>query len=75
MSKLREIKPEELNMPGDLTEESRMNQRSDSLAWFWRLDVNTDVRDNSWMEECECIILTSLDADLPDARGRITRSL
>lgn len=53
LKKLRDIRPEELKMPGDLVEENRFNQRSDSMAWFWRLDANKDMTNNSWMEECE----------------------
>ena len=32
LGKLREIRTDDLKMPGDLTEENRMNQRRDSLA-------------------------------------------
>jgi hypothetical protein len=49
------IKPEDLKMTGDIVEENRVGQRTDSLAWFWRLDGAGHHPDNNWMNECEYI--------------------
>lgn len=54
----QEITRGDLKMPGDITEENRTGQRSDSLAWFWRLaaDVNksegSHLEGTSQMQEC-----------------------
>jgi hypothetical protein len=50
--KYLEIKAEHLKMPGDIVEANRIGQRSDSLAWFWRLDANKSGKQDSWMKEC-----------------------
>jgi hypothetical protein len=36
--KFKDVAKEDLNVPGDIIEENRIGQRSDTLAWFWRLD-------------------------------------
>jgi hypothetical protein len=51
--KYQEIKKEDLRMSGDILEENRVGQRSDTLAWFWRLGPNSDIEGNAWMEEGE----------------------
>jgi hypothetical protein len=47
------IGPEDLKMPGDVVEENRFGQRSDALAWFWRMDGAGHYPGNNWMNECE----------------------
>ena len=50
-----DITKEDLRMPGDITHENRVGQRSDTMAWFWRLDPQLDggnLEDNPKMEEC-----------------------
>jgi hypothetical protein len=52
------ITKEDLKMPGDITHENRIGQRSDTMAWFWRLDPQLDggnLEDNPKMEECKPI--------------------
>jgi len=38
LATLHDITEGDMKMAGDLTEENRYGQRSDTLAWFWRLD-------------------------------------
>lgn len=52
--KYKVITDKDLKMVSDVTEENRVGQRSDKLAWFWRLDGDKDMDDASWMEESEC---------------------
>jgi hypothetical protein len=52
LEKFQEIKKEDLRMNGDMLEENRVGQRSDTLAWFWRLGPHSDMEGNAWMEEC-----------------------
>jgi len=58
-SHYQDITKDDLKMPGDITEENRMGQRSDSLAWFWRLGSNATsstglgvLEDTPQMQEC-----------------------
>lgn len=53
MTRYKLIEDEDLKMPGDLTEENRVGQRSEKMAWFWRMDGGKDLTDNSWMAESE----------------------
>jgi hypothetical protein len=49
----QEIRREDLKLSGDVVEENRFGQKSDALAWFWRMgDQNKEQKDN-WMSECE----------------------
>lgn len=64
-SRYPEITRDDLKMPGDITEENRIGQRSDSLAWFWRLGPNTTsgtelgaLEDTPQMQECMFLINT-----------------
>jgi hypothetical protein len=52
LEKYQEIKKEDLRMSGDMMEENRVGQRSDTLAWFWRLGPHSDMEGDDWMEEC-----------------------
>jgi hypothetical protein len=48
------ITKDDLKMSGDIVEETRIGQRSDTLAWFWRLgNMGQREGDDTWMEECE----------------------
>jgi hypothetical protein len=52
----QDITKEDLRMPGDITHENRVDQRSDTMAWFWRLDPQLgggNLEDNPKMEECK----------------------
>lgn len=53
LERLRPIESDDLKMSGDVVEENRVGQRSDTLAWFWRLEGTGDNQDDSWMNECE----------------------
>jgi ribosomal protein L31E len=49
LQKFRPLKKEDLRVNTDVTEENRIGQRSDVLAWFWKQgDGNSD---NKWMNE------------------------
>jgi len=48
---LRPITDEDLKVAGDLTDERRFGQRSDTLPWFWRFGEPVDCN-NPRMEEC-----------------------
>jgi len=51
--KFKDITEDDLKMPGDVVEENRIGQRSDSLAWFWRLDNVVEGEEQSdRMKEC-----------------------
>ena len=51
---LQDITENDMKMSGDITEEHRFGQRSDTLAWFWRQDRNLSSDDDSSprMQEC-----------------------
>lgn len=44
------IKPDELGVPKDITEENRFGQSSDVLPWFWRIGNGIAA---PWNEECK----------------------
>ena len=58
LNTLQMIQDVDMRMSGDITEENRIGQRSDTLPWFWRVgDGPTEVRDydsNPRLKECEC---------------------
>lgn len=55
LSKYLPISHEDLKMPSDILEENRVGQRSDTLAWFWRMGQQGDASMNSeWHKECMC---------------------
>lgn len=49
------IESTDLRMSGDVVDPSRLGQRNDVLAWFWRMPGNNRDQDNSWMQECKSI--------------------
>ena len=54
MSTLHDITDDDMKVAGDLTDERRFGQRSDTLPWFWRIG-NADCSDGSdspRMQEC-----------------------
>jgi len=55
LSTLHEITDADLKVSGDLTDENRFGQRSDTLPWFWRIGVATDTN-NPRMQECTYIV-------------------
>jgi hypothetical protein len=51
---LQDITEDDMKMSGDITEEHRFGQRSDTLAWFWRQDgqPESDGDSSPRMQEC-----------------------
>ena len=45
----------DLKVTGDIVEENRFGEHSDSLPWFWRLDKTELMEDSNVMQECESI--------------------
>jgi hypothetical protein len=64
MDTLQDITPADMKMSGDIVEENRVGQRSDTMAWFWRIaddpwdpsdEDNVELEeDNERLKECEC---------------------
>ena len=50
LQKYPPIKPDELGVSKDITEENRFGQSSDVLPWFWRIGSGIS---SPWNEECE----------------------
>lgn len=46
------IKATDLKVTGDIVEENRFGQQSDTLPWFWRLDKTELLEDSNVMNEC-----------------------
>ena len=63
---LRDITEDDMKMAGDITEEHRVGQRSDTLAWFWRHGANREGDDMSGphMHECEWYPLYAFQSNL-----------
>lgn len=57
------IKPNELGVSKDITEENRLGQSSDILPWFWRIAGSQPGPPGIWNEECKCY--TALDSKFP----------
>jgi hypothetical protein len=56
-----DIKPEDLQVKGDVTDANRLGQSTYKLAWFWRMGQLEDYSENgSAMEECACLALRRL---------------
>ncbi|KAG0695623.1 hypothetical protein DFH29DRAFT_879915 [Suillus ampliporus] len=45
------LKPQDLVVSKEVTEENRHGQGSDRLAWFWRINNAEDSQKNEWMNE------------------------
>lgn len=56
LATLHDITEEDMKVAGDLTDEGRFNQRSDTMAWFWRTG-QVDDADQPRMQECESALL------------------
>ena len=68
LSTLHDITEQDMKMSGDLTEENRYGQRSDTMAWFWRLDNGLSEVDqlSPRMKECELLLLPSISSSCHD---------
>ena len=51
LATLHDITEDDMKVAGDLTDEGRFNQRSDTLPWFWRIGHANDS-DGPRMQEC-----------------------
>jgi hypothetical protein len=54
LATLHDITEGDMKMAGDVTEENRYGQRSDTLAWFWRLDEGLSGEGNLSPRMREC---------------------
>jgi hypothetical protein len=54
LQKYQLIKPDELGLSKDITEENRFGQSSDILPWFWRIGGSQLEPPGVWNEECKC---------------------
>jgi hypothetical protein len=52
LQKFLPIKPDDLHITKDITEENRFGQSSDVLPWFWRIG-DTQSSSTPWNEECK----------------------
>jgi hypothetical protein len=63
LEKFKPLTKDDLKVCTDVVEERRVGQRSDEVAWFWRLD-GSDLQGNPWLKEgfwfTECPKLTDL---------------
>jgi hypothetical protein len=55
LATLQDITEGDMKMSGDVTEENRYGQRSDTLAWFWRLDDGLSGEGNLSPRMRECM--------------------
>lgn len=53
LQKYQPIKPDELGVSKDITEENRLGQSSDILPWFWRIGGSQPGPPGIWNEECK----------------------
>jgi hypothetical protein len=53
LQKYQLIKPDELGVSKEITEENRFGQGSHILPWFWRIGGNQPGPPGTWNEECE----------------------
>jgi hypothetical protein len=62
LATLSNITEQDMKMSGDVTEENRYGQRSDTLAWFWRLDdcLSGDDQLSPRMKECKYFTITAI---------------
>ena len=56
LKKYQLIKPDELGVSKDITEENRLGQSSDILPWFWRIGGSQPGPPGVWNEECKCYV-------------------
>ena len=58
LAMLHDISDDDLKVAGDLTDERRFGQRSDTLPWFWRIG---DANDSGGPRIQECMYLSPCD--------------
>jgi hypothetical protein len=66
LATLQNITEDDIKVSGDITEENRFGQRSDTLPWFWHLGTNpaSDDESSPQMQECEYHSLCVINANL-----------
>lgn len=64
LQKYQLIKPDELGVSKDITEENRFGQGSDTLPWFWRIGGSQLGPPDAWNEECKCYNMFNLNSPL-----------
>src|SRR6266403_1669306 len=56
------IKPNELGVSKDVTEENWFGQGSNILPWFWRIGESQLGPPDVWNEECKCYNMFNLNS-------------
>ena len=56
LRKYKVIDRKHLTLSGDITQENRLGQRNDKLAWFWNVGRDLDVN-SAWMNECKWLLV------------------
>jgi hypothetical protein len=46
------LREEDLRICADIVEENRYDQKKDSLAWFWRIGIQSKADPGSWIQDC-----------------------
>lgn len=64
LQKYQLVKPDELGLSKDITEENRFGQSSDMLPWFWRIGGSQPELPGVWNEECKCYNILALNLPL-----------
>ena len=54
MDRFPDLKKEDLNISLDVVEENRVGQRSDHVAWIWRIDTGSISDQDALLQESEC---------------------
>jgi hypothetical protein len=57
LDKFKVLQDSDLKVNTDVAEESRLGQRNDTLAWFWRIE-GTESSTTSWMHDSRCLTTT-----------------
>jgi hypothetical protein len=47
------LQKSDLAVSRDVVEENRLGQRSEHVAWIWRLDIGNGLGEDEWMQESE----------------------
>ena len=64
LQKYQLIKPDELGVSKDITEENQFGQGSDILPWFWRIGGSQIESSDLWNEEGKCYNVLKLSVPL-----------
>ncbi|SRR6266446_3642888 len=64
LQKYQLIKPNELGVSKDVTEENWFGQGSNILPWFWRIGESQLGPPDVWNEECKCYNMFNLNSPI-----------